>query len=548
MLQVLKVLAVLAVLGAPGAAKAPRAPRAPGSLQPSARVETLTATGGLPAHIAGAFQEPTAFQQAKSGRYYVFDRRAHAVYGIDPGAGAPRKLIQIGFEDGRLLQPSAFDLEPESSFVVADAPNSRERVQLFDANGIRITGFTLPGRNAIRVTLGSLVVNGVGSLQYTGRSLLINQPETGSLITEYGMSGTPLRTFGQLRRTGHEADHDLHLALNTGLPIVNPRGGFYFVFSTGVPMYRAYDRDGRLLFERHVEGPEVDEIVANLPARWPRRESPEGDLPLVTPNVRAAAADAHGNLWVSLMPPFTYVYDRYGDKKRTVQFRGATGILAPVSLSFSPAGRLLVAPGLYEFNGVRSAEKAATPETPEPLEPLEPLELHQPPHRPQIQIQLLRIDIELPGEILDRLLQAHEREPDVLGLLFRQRAVLHAPDRLALEQAADELHQREHELHHRSLHVIGIGVPPRRAAARCRALEIPAEGLDLLRFGPGGADPPRPGPRLWPRGGDLRVCQGPGLAPGGHGSSISTKANGAHGPAIAAAAPRRFIARVTADT
>jgi hypothetical protein len=317
--------------------------------QPPPRVQVLTATSGIPAHIAGAFQEPIGFQQARTGRYYVFDRRAHAVFGVDPGAESPRKLIQIGFEEGRLLQPTAFDLEPESSFVVADAPNNRERVQLFDANGIRITGFTLPGRNAVRVTLGNLVINGVGSLQYTGRSVLINQPETGSLVTEYGMSGTPVRTFGTLRPTGHESDRDLHLAFNVGLPIMNPRGGFYFVFVTGIPLFRAYDREGRFLFERHIEGPEVDALIAALPARWPRRQTPEGDLPLVTPNVRAAAGDRDGNLWISLMPPFTYIYDRHGDKKRTVQFSGATGIVAPVSLSFSPAGHLLIAPGLFEF-------------------------------------------------------------------------------------------------------------------------------------------------------------------------------------------------------
>ena len=90
-------------------------------------------------------------------------------------------------------------------------------------------------------------------------------------------------------------------------------------------------------------------LTYGLPSRWPLRQGPEGDLPLVPPNIRAAAADAEGNLWVSLMPPFTYVFDRYGDKKRTLQFSAITGIIAPVSLSFSPAGRLLVAPGLYEF-------------------------------------------------------------------------------------------------------------------------------------------------------------------------------------------------------
>ncbi len=316
---------------------------------PAPRNETLTASGSLPAHIVGVFQEPTSFQQAKTGRYYVFDRRAHAVYGIDPNADAPLRLIQIGTEEGRILQPSAFDLEPESSFVVADAPERRERVQVFDGSGIRITGFFLPGRNTVRVTLGSIVLNGVGSVQYTGRSVLINQPETGALVTEYGLSGNLLRTFGALRPTGHEGEPDLHVALNVGLPVVNPRGGFYFVFQTGVPMFRAYDANGKLLFERHIEGPEVDALIASLPGTWPRRQTPDGELPLVMPNIRTAAADGNGNLWVSMMPPVTYVYDRFGEKVRTVQFKGATGILAPVGLSFSPSGRLLVAPGCYEF-------------------------------------------------------------------------------------------------------------------------------------------------------------------------------------------------------
>lgn len=320
------------------------------AVPPPPRVEVLNASGGLPAHVAGAFQEPTSFQQAKTGRYYVFDRRAHAVFGIDPRADAPLKLIQIGSEEGRILQPSAFDLEPESSFVVADAPNNRERVQLFDGNGNRITGFTLPGRNTVRVTMGNMVMNGVGSLQYTGRSVLINQPETGSLITEYGMSGTPLRTIGRLRPTRYEGDRDLHLALNVGLPVINPKGGFYFVFQTGIPMFRSYDARGTLLFERHIEGPEVDPLIAAIPTSWPRRQTPDGELPLVMPNIRTAAADRNGNLWISLMPPFTYVYDAYGDKRRTLQFKAATGTIAPVGLAFSPTGSLLVAPGCYEFS------------------------------------------------------------------------------------------------------------------------------------------------------------------------------------------------------
>jgi len=313
-------------------------------------VDVLQSTGGLPAHIVGAFEEPLEFDEAANGVYYVFDRRAHTVYQVDASATTVRKIVEIGFEEGRILQPSAFDLEPGGSFVVADAPNARERIQIFRPDGLKIGGFTLPGRTAARVTIGTLVLNGVGSIEYTGRSLLINLPETGSLITEYTLSGRPVRSVGRLRSTGHEADHDLHLALNSGLPLTDPSGDLYFVFQTGVPMFRKYTRDGHLLFERHIEGPEVDPLVQALPTAWPRRRvAPGGELPLVLPAVRTAAVDPDGRLWIALTVPYTYVYDRTGEKIRTVQFRGA-GVVMPTGLFFATRHRLLVAPGCYEFD------------------------------------------------------------------------------------------------------------------------------------------------------------------------------------------------------
>ena len=163
------------------------------------------------------------------------------------------------------------------------------------------------------------------------------------------MDGGVSRTFGTLRPTGQEHDREVNLALNTGLPIINPQGGFYFVFLGGVPMFRKYDAAGRLSFERHIEGPELDDYIRSLPNSWPKRRTEDGELPIVQPAVRAAGADADGNLWVSLMTPVTYVYDNAGDKRRTLQFRGA-GVMAPRSFFFTRGGTVLVAPGCYEFN------------------------------------------------------------------------------------------------------------------------------------------------------------------------------------------------------
>ena len=310
--------------------------------------DLLRSVGAIPAHINGRFRDPTGFQQSASGQYFVFDRCAHTVYGIDEQQTSSWEIIQIGTEPGRIIDPTAFSVEPQGTFVVADAPYNRERVQVFTPAGFRIGGFMLPGRAKPRVVFESFVLNGIGSLQYTGTSILMSQPETGALVTEYSLTGSVNRTFGNLRPTGHEDDRDLHVAMNSGVPLVDPRGGFFFVFQTGEQLLRKYDDDGRLVFERHIEGREIDEFVARLPTAWPRRQTSDGELPFVAPTIRTAAVDRAGNLWVAFVVPYTYVYDRDGDKIRTLQFRAA-GITAPNSLFFGTKGRLLVTPGLYEF-------------------------------------------------------------------------------------------------------------------------------------------------------------------------------------------------------
>ena len=313
------------------------------------RKETLKSTGGVPAHVAGLFELPFNFQQLASGEYYVFDRRAHAVYRLDKTLHSAEKIVEIGPEQGRLFGPTAFDSEPEGSFVVADAPAGRERIQIFNRQGQRVGGFELPNRWAPRLTLGPLVLNGVASLQYTGRSIIVSYPDIGALVTEYGLAGTPVRTFGHLRPTGHEGDRDIHIALNAGLPLVNPKGGFYYVFLAGTPVFRKYDRFGQLVFERHIEGVEIDPIVLNLPSSWPRRNfERRGEYPLVLPTIRTAAVDPAGNLWIAFVTPAIYVYDGNGDKIRTIELRAA-GLVSPSSLHFPTRERLLVTPGCYEF-------------------------------------------------------------------------------------------------------------------------------------------------------------------------------------------------------
>ena len=82
--------------------------------------------------------------------------------------------------------PFGFDLDPTGLLVVGDAPGSTERIQVFSTDGTRLGGFSLRPRADARVQFEGVTLNGITTLRITAhQTVLLNQPETGSLITEY---------------------------------------------------------------------------------------------------------------------------------------------------------------------------------------------------------------------------------------------------------------------------------------------------------------------------------------------------------------------------
>ena len=312
-------------------------------------VEERRSVGSLPAHIAAAFEEIAACHVSASGEYLIFDRRAHAIYTVARGADAPTRIVQIGSEKGRIIMPTAFDSAADGTFVVADAPGDYQRLQFFLPTGAELGGFRLPGRGVPRFILGNVPLSALASLEFTGETVIMSQPDIGALVSEYQLSGHVLRTFGELRATGQEKDPLVHTALNVGITLRNPKGGYYFVFLSGVPAYRKYDASGTLVFERHIEGVEMDPYVGRMPTTWPRRREGGTEIPIVPALVRTAGVDRDGNLWISLVAPYTYIYDPAGDRRRTLQFRGA-GIVAPTHFFFTRDRRVIVSPGCYAFD------------------------------------------------------------------------------------------------------------------------------------------------------------------------------------------------------
>ena len=231
-----------------------------------------------------------------------------------------------------------------------DNPGPYERVQRFYDDGTPLTVFRRwPSAGEVQqVNADGVLGTTFGQMTTIGRDLLAHVPDGAALMSQLTADGQAMRRIGLLRATGHERDAALHRALNSGVPLAAPDGSIYFVFTAGVPMFRKYSATGELLFERHIEGPELDPTLQSLPTEWPRRTLQGREFPNVTSTVRTAAIDLQGRLWISLAEPFTYVYNTDGNKVRTVQFRGA-GVISPTSFFFATGERLLVTPGCYEF-------------------------------------------------------------------------------------------------------------------------------------------------------------------------------------------------------
>jgi hypothetical protein len=310
--------------------------------------EVLRPTGALPAEIASTLLDPIACVETSTGEALVLDRGASAVYAIDAARKNVRPLVQAALDERGLVTPGALALGPDDMFAVADAVRGVERIQYFTAQGTRVGGFYLPDRPHLRVTVNGVPINGIGSIQFASRSFFVNMPSRGRLVSELNVDGRTLRQFGLPRPTGQSPDPDLDAVLNVGVPLINPGGGFYFVFQTGRPLFRKYDASGELLFERHIEGPELDAAILALPTEWRPRAPDEDRTPIANALVRTAAVDRLGRLWIALNAPVTYVYDPQGNRVRTVQF-DAAGPLLTRSLFFADRGRVLVTPGCDEF-------------------------------------------------------------------------------------------------------------------------------------------------------------------------------------------------------
>ena len=84
------------------------------------------------------------------------------------------------------------------------------------------------------------------------------------------------------------------------------------------------------------------------------------------------------------------------------------------------------------------------------------------PSGPRLRLRSSSLSPKLSRSSHHALVELHERLPEALDLLLRQRAAVDPAQRLALHELAQELDDGQHELGQAALEVLGIGVDPAR--------------------------------------------------------------------------------------
>jgi DNA-binding beta-propeller fold protein YncE len=302
-----------------------------------------TATEASDAQAAGAggrsYREPFENMgldvydvDSHDGLYVVSERSRNSVLVID-GQLSVRKVIGgIGSGPGRLFRPGHLNVASDGVIYVQDGGN--ERIQSFDFDGHFLGGFQ--------------TTQYMGFAAGAGGEVYLGQPERGALVTVYSRDGRVLRSFGKTKTLSEvygteqaARDEQFRNAINRVHLTVDADGSVLVNFALA-PILQKYTRQGELVFERRLEGPEVDALTQEVLSEFGGQHlvmSLDG-FPERLMSLEAVALPG-GEINVVLIDGSIYVADAEGRKVGIVRPR-ARQKFTPEMTGVSPAGELML--------------------------------------------------------------------------------------------------------------------------------------------------------------------------------------------------------------
>jgi hypothetical protein len=276
--------------------------RGPTVLPASAQTQSVTA--GVAYEEMFKHVPLTAYDVATyQGKYFLTDFGGNRLLVIKNNMEVERNFARIGSGPGRVFHPGYIDIGHDGTIFVEDGGN--ERIVKFNQMGNYLGAFTIPDSQGFAV--------GAQNEIYVGR------PEEGQLITVYSSEGKKLRSFGQLKEfpeiygeASAEEDAPYKIAYNRVRLATDKDGNLYVSFML-TPLIQKYSPDGKLLFERRLESPEIDRLMEAIhQTRYISTKSDGVDARIIA--LDPVIDPANGNIMVPLVDGSIYVADREGNK------------------------------------------------------------------------------------------------------------------------------------------------------------------------------------------------------------------------------------------
>ena len=251
----------------------------------------------------------TAYDVATyQGKYFLTDFEGNRIIVVNDRMEQERDFGRIGSGPGRVFHPGYLDISRDGTVFVEDGGN--ERIVKFDQSGKYLGDFR-PGEYQ-------------GLAVGAQNELYLGQPENGQLVTAYSSDGKKLRSFGQLKKfsdvygeSSRDKDDLYKIAFNRVRLATDKDGNLYVSFML-TPLIQKYSADGKLLFERRLEAPEIDRLMGAIQKeRYISTRSDGVDARIVA--LDPVIDPLNGNIMVSLVDGSIYVADREGKKLAFLQ-------------------------------------------------------------------------------------------------------------------------------------------------------------------------------------------------------------------------------------